>query len=1770
MLHFQHVYLLISAIFIAAAAFKLTKNYLAGFMLLFIVLAASRAYISMDDGSSKHIILIDRSPSMAYADIDENALSQKSLASLNGSDDVNYMYFGEASALDVPAKLCSSDIESALLQAMTTVKNNGSIHLVSDLNQTDGDIKNAVSEMAARNIQFDIQLPDYHLDNETILTDVKIPSLITRNQVAMFDVTIEASAKTNASLKVLNKIDGSSSSYLLNLRRGENKFTFPVKTDSDMVDYSISLHSDIDTCPDNNTRSIQARVYDKPDLLVVGRKSSFDSVTKKISDYANVNYYSDATDLENTDLLVLADADRQLLNDDFLDLINKSVTNGMGMLVLPGSHILSDEILGCQPFAQLLPSTINRKSKKASVDACLVFIVDTSGSMQGTRLLLAKEIVRKAIARLSEYDKVGIVEFYGNKKWAIPIQHVANKISINREINRLTSGGGTVIYPALEEAYYGLLNIEAASKHILVITDGGIESVDYSSLLNQISNKNINVSFILTGPPANIGFLADMSQTGGGKFLHARDRFSIPEISVKNLSNKGSNLFKTPQGTLVAAEIPEITEAVDFSQISGNSILCIPGRNKLSAYTVCQAGDEPLLSCWNYGIGKVALSMSNIFELDNSEKLFQNICRYLYRQPEGFQLNDSPKSLFEIQSCTPNYALADEIGTIPASQHIPQIKVYELDNLFVFLALLTFIAHVIVRRLPSRNLSVFLVLCILGSSLCAGYPEMINDAISKYQDNDSSALNIFLDAYQAANNGNDKKYALAWAIVSAQQSGNTDSLEDFLHSDLNTATVQALYKIYMLNGQFAAANKLRAEITRDMQFSDEFIDSIDKHLVNTAIISRDYSAAEKYFEERGDLVALMKIKLLTGDRNAALQHLQAVSDGSMASSTLYFLIESLSQMGFLDQAVEKAVILRARHDSYYFDSTVLLFNLYIKTDKKDTAIDMLNNAVENYPFTKEQLFEISSLFEKIGKYDLAININQDLFDKTKAIDIKMNIAALEKLSGNLKKSYDIWYGLWKECDDPFLLYQIIPNMLDMATKSDALVDLAISLEDSINQNQSNDKQLDLLIDIYTMVEDAFTPIELIKQYYGDDSTVSLLKQYNIYRNIQLYGKCRKVLMKLIGKDPDNAEDYLEKFAIISLQSDNFSQADWAAEKLIAGSNEQNLEFTAGILSMMGRYPEAMNVYETLIENQPDNYELWLLWAQQAANISDASREAALNRLLEMIKEDPVDDKYLVLADGILNLKAPEDTLRFVYQLTLDKLDATPDKLYYYRLLLDLQDEFEIKEDTVKILLKAASYASESRIMLVKEAMESAGDLSQMRLDLARIMLFMDYQSPPSQDIANGMLFLTLGHKNTAEFLFRIHSLLNADNRGLFFDIADCYQRQSDFNSALGIMLEGLALNPVDLEFIIETAGYYEILGDFDNAHKLYARAYNLCTLADHSVKQPGDSNSKNVSSFERFYHAAFEGMIVTSSDINSLPAPIREKYQENMNAPEIPVRQSTISSNDSSELDDTEKEYKDIDLLEVELQEFVDLGDVNTDLNRKIRELVLGYSQENISYIYDGFVDYASIMGHSEATRYLLATLAKELGYQDQSIEYITQCFIKNSSNKLIDRRLKDIYGSFGLYDKLTEVLVAEAVKKAKSPFYWRDITRFAYLAGNMEKAKWANSFASGKSHFIIHLVDSFFLYETEGNIRKLKQYFRKYQVDCRKLNKYYALKWNFWYRYDQEPLEAQDRDYIYMVLSRHPELLDEFQRYSRVVYPDRRDYHAYTEAFYNCKKISK
>ena len=200
------------------------------------------------------------------------------------------------------------------------------------------------------------------------------------------------------------------------------------------------------------------------------------------------------------DVVMLDDAPARLLADVSQRRLTTAVQDeGVGLLASGGGAAFADGGYHGTPVADVLPVEISGEEEKIDPSVGLAIIIDTSGSMAGTRIELAKQIARIAVRRMQPHDRIGIVEFYGAKHWAVPMQPASNKIEIDRAIGRMKAIGGTVLYPAIQEAYYGLKNVNTRYKHILLITDAGVEDSNYERMVRRISRDSINVSTILVG-----------------------------------------------------------------------------------------------------------------------------------------------------------------------------------------------------------------------------------------------------------------------------------------------------------------------------------------------------------------------------------------------------------------------------------------------------------------------------------------------------------------------------------------------------------------------------------------------------------------------------------------------------------------------------------------------------------------------------------------------------------------------------------------------------------------------------------------------------------------------------------------------------------------------------------------------------------------------------------------------------------------------------------------------------------------------------------------------------------------------------------------------------------------------------------------------------------------------------------------------------------------------------------------------------------------------
>jgi Ca-activated chloride channel homolog len=315
------------------------------------------------------------------------------------------------------------------------------------------------------------------------------------------------------------------------------------------------------------------------------------------------------TALPAADLVFVDDRPSRLLPDEFQRRLADAVRHdGLGLVFSGGRASFGSGGFHQTPIAEVLPVEFIQRAEKQDPSTALAVIIDTSGSMMGSRIELAKQVTRLAVRRLKAHDRVGIVEFYGNKHWALPLQSAANKIAIDRAIGRMQATGGTVMYPAIEEAYYGLKNVNTRYKHILIITDAGVEDADYESLLRLIAKDNINVSTVLVGSQAHSQSLIDIANWGRGRFYAASDRYALPEPVLKQAATMTLPAYKT------GSFAPEGRGARNWwSDISPDSIPPLSGyvetQSRPGAEVVLEVegNAHPVLASWHFGLGRVTV-----------------------------------------------------------------------------------------------------------------------------------------------------------------------------------------------------------------------------------------------------------------------------------------------------------------------------------------------------------------------------------------------------------------------------------------------------------------------------------------------------------------------------------------------------------------------------------------------------------------------------------------------------------------------------------------------------------------------------------------------------------------------------------------------------------------------------------------------------------------------------------------------------------------------------------------------------------------------------------------------------------------------------------------------------------------------------------------------------------------------------------------------------------------------------------------------------------
>lgn len=161
----------------------------------------------------------------------------------------------------------------------------------------------------------------------------------------------------------------------------------------------------------------------------------------------------------------------------------------------------------------------------------VIYVIDTSGSMEGTSIVQAKSALRMALGQLAPEDRFNVIQFNSSTELLFPSSReasVKNIVAARRYVDKLRATGGTEMVPAMQAALESSAK-EGTLRQIIFMTDGSVGNEDQ---LFKVIQRKLGRSRLFTvgiGSAPNGHFMTKAAYLGRGSFTYIGDVGEVGE-----------------------------------------------------------------------------------------------------------------------------------------------------------------------------------------------------------------------------------------------------------------------------------------------------------------------------------------------------------------------------------------------------------------------------------------------------------------------------------------------------------------------------------------------------------------------------------------------------------------------------------------------------------------------------------------------------------------------------------------------------------------------------------------------------------------------------------------------------------------------------------------------------------------------------------------------------------------------------------------------------------------------------------------------------------------------------------------------------------------------------------------------------------------------------------------------------------------------------------------------------------------------------------------
>jgi uncharacterized membrane protein len=594
--------------------------------LMLVILALAAPKIVVSENKTAVAVIVDTSDSISNEDLSRASQYVTAVEKERGRNWVRVMPFARATrnaedtektkgwklmrTAGAPGQ--ATDIETAVRDAVASMPQGmvPRVVLISDGKENKGSVARALWQAKQLGIPIDAvplngrSQPALHLDSVTL------PSLAFTGEKFPIDLTFSAPSAGSGEMEI--QAEGKPLAKTpIQFEAGDNRIAAHANvTASGAVDLAIAIRAG------NMGQATfdQAVTFRRPKVLYVsGDPEAVESNLLNALSAAQFDIQR-AGDLGNSKLddyqaLVLNNQDFENMPPAHKNAIERFVNQGGGLLVIGGEKNVYVEGKPEDALDRALPAKL--APPRSPEGTCVVLIIDKSSSMEGRKMELARFAAIGVIENLRPVDTVGVLIFDNSFQWAVPLRKAEDRSLIKRLVAGITPDGGTQIAPALSEAYRKIQPIKATFKHIVLLTDGISEEGDSLDVSRDALQKRVTISTVGLGQDVNRNYLEKLATVAGGKSYFLNEPTGLEQILLKDvMEHTGSTAVEKS----LRAEVLKKAEILDGTGMESAPALkgYVRYIAKPAAETILQIdGKEPLLTRWQYGLGRAAVFTSD-------------------------------------------------------------------------------------------------------------------------------------------------------------------------------------------------------------------------------------------------------------------------------------------------------------------------------------------------------------------------------------------------------------------------------------------------------------------------------------------------------------------------------------------------------------------------------------------------------------------------------------------------------------------------------------------------------------------------------------------------------------------------------------------------------------------------------------------------------------------------------------------------------------------------------------------------------------------------------------------------------------------------------------------------------------------------------------------------------------------------------------------------------------------------------------------------------